>query len=230
MSRWFRFYDDTINDPKILKLSDKLHRFWVGILCVASKNGGQLPSRDDIALLMRTKVEKSDDAIESLIEMGLIDTDGVMLSPHNWNGRQYKSDVSNERVKRFRERKRNVTSTVTVTPPESETDNRTDSPRVSRVTANGASEEFEEFKKTYPRRDGSNPWPPARKIFDAALKKGATAKDIIAGAAVFATKERANVGTPYIPQAVKWLRNEGWKEQDSPALNFKSNDISGYLS
>lgn len=116
MSRWFRFYDDAINDPKILKLSDKLHRIWIGILCVASKNDGQLPPIYDIALMIRMKPEKLGDAIRSLIDAGLIDEEGSILSPHNWDKRQFKSDVSNERVKRYRERQCNVT----VTPPDTE--------------------------------------------------------------------------------------------------------------
>jgi hypothetical protein len=46
------------------------------------------------------------------------------MSPHNWDKRQYKSDVSTERVKRFRNGKRNVSET----PPETEadTENRTE--------------------------------------------------------------------------------------------------------
>lgn len=116
MSRWFRFYDDAINDPKILKLSDNLFRVWVGILCAASKNDGQLPVIDDLALMIRIKPEKMRAALEALAKAGLIDTDGVISSPHNWNGRQYKSDVSTERVKRFRNAKRNVSET----PPDTE--------------------------------------------------------------------------------------------------------------
>jgi hypothetical protein len=118
MSRWFRFYDDAINDPKILKLSDKLYRVWVGILCVASKNDGKLPSLDDMALMIRMKPEKLGEAIKSLMISGLIDEDGPILSPHNWNARQFKSDVSTERVQRFRKQQRNVS----VTPPETETE------------------------------------------------------------------------------------------------------------
>lgn len=116
MSRWFRFYDDALNDPKILKLSDKLHRVWVGILCVASKNDGQLPALDDMALMIRMKPEKLGEAIKSLAASGLIDTDGVISFPHNWDKRQFKSDVSTERVQRFRKQERNVS----VTPPETE--------------------------------------------------------------------------------------------------------------
>jgi energy-coupling factor transporter ATP-binding protein EcfA2 len=153
MSRWFRFYDDAINDPKILKLSDKLYRVWVGILCVASKNDGKLPSLDDMALMIRMKPEKLGEAIKSLMISGLIDQDGPILSPHNWNARQFKSDVSTERVQRFRKQQRNVS----VTPPETETETETEkkehcadakAPR----TKQEYSDEFEtKFWLPYPR-------------------------------------------------------------------------------
>jgi hypothetical protein len=123
MNRWFRFYEETLNDPKILKLSDNLYRIWVGILCAASKNDGILPPPDDLALLLRIKPEKIQDAIKVLMERELIDDDGGKLQPHNWHGRQYKSDVSTERVKRFRKRR----ATVSVTSPDSETDSDSDS-------------------------------------------------------------------------------------------------------
>jgi tRNA splicing endonuclease len=79
MSRWFRFYDDAINDPKILKLSDKLFRFWTGILCVASKNDGMLPSNEDMALLLRMKPDRVTDLFKELITAG--------LNRHRRNGR-----------------------------------------------------------------------------------------------------------------------------------------------
>jgi hypothetical protein len=122
MSKWFRLYDDTINDPKILKLSDKLFRIWIGVLCAASKNDGKLPPTDDLALMIRIKPEKMVEALEALVNAGLVDRDGPILSPHNWNGRQYKSDVSTERVKRFRNGKRNVSET----PPDTDTDTDTE--------------------------------------------------------------------------------------------------------
>lgn len=116
MSRWFRFYDDAINDPKLLKLSDKTYRVWMGMLCLASKHEGKLPPFDDMALLLRMKPEKLQPELEKLIEAGLLDHSDAGIEPHNWNGRQYKSDTSNERVKRHRQRSCNVT----VTPPDTE--------------------------------------------------------------------------------------------------------------
>lgn len=94
MARWFRLYDDTLNDPKILKLSDKTHRIWIGILCVASKNDGALPPFEDMALLLRMKPEKLQPELEKLISAGLIDHDDNGLRPHNWQGRQYKGSSS----------------------------------------------------------------------------------------------------------------------------------------
>jgi hypothetical protein len=76
---------------------------------------------------------------------------------------------------------------------------------------------FDDFKKAYPRREGANPWPPARKLYLAALKAGATPEEILHGVRRLAERERKNVGTPYIPQAVKWLRNRGWEELDDTA-------------
>lgn len=112
MSRWFRFYDGVINDPKILKLSDSSFRTWVTFLCFASQNDGTLPSTNDVALVLRTKPERVAVWIAELVSAGLIDRreDGK-FEPHNWGGRQYKSDVSTERVKRFRNKQRDVSET-----------------------------------------------------------------------------------------------------------------------
>jgi hypothetical protein len=128
MSRWFRFYDDAINDPKILRLSDKMHRAWTGMLCLASKYGGVIP-KQDIAIALRVTENGAAGIIAYLVEHNLLDDLGDVVTPHNWNGRQYKSDVSTDRVKRFRKRQGNVSSAVSETPPdtEAETEQRIDS-------------------------------------------------------------------------------------------------------
>lgn len=116
--RWLRLYDDTINDPKILKLPDAMRWHWIAMLCIASKNEGILPPLDDIAIQLRVTAAKATEIIATLVKAQLLDKLETGFAPHNWNGRQYKSDVSNERVKRYRERKRNVT----VAPPETDTE------------------------------------------------------------------------------------------------------------
>jgi hypothetical protein len=94
MSRWFRFYDDAINDPKLLKLSDCMHRVWIGLLCVASKNDGRLPSMEDCALMLRLPPERMAEALVSLVGAELLDRDETGLAPHKWNERQYRVTVS----------------------------------------------------------------------------------------------------------------------------------------
>ena len=73
-------------------------------------------------------------------------------------------------------------------------------------------EKFEEFWKSLPKRDGANPKEPARRLFEAAVKSGDDPEAIIAGARQCARAESKNAGTPYIPQAVKWLRDKRWRD------------------
>lgn len=113
--RWLRLYDDTINDPKILKLPEATRWHWIAMLCVASKNDGALPALDDVAIQLRVTAAKATEIITVLVKAGLLDKTETGFEPHNWNGRQYKSDVSTERVKRFRNAKRNVSHTVSET-------------------------------------------------------------------------------------------------------------------
>jgi hypothetical protein len=60
----------------------------------------------------------------ALVKAGLLDQSEGLYVSHNWDSRQFKSDTSNDRVKRFRERDKkqdcNVTQTLHETPPETE--------------------------------------------------------------------------------------------------------------
>jgi hypothetical protein len=127
MSRWFRFYDDALNDPKVQSLPPALFKAWVNLLCLASKNDGRLPPVADVAFALRVKNEAAAKVLHLLCDAGLVDTiDGdSVLEPHNWSQRQFKSDNSTARVQEHRKLKRfsNVSPAVTETPPEQ---NRTD--------------------------------------------------------------------------------------------------------
>lgn len=118
--RWFRFYDDVVNDPKVQSLPADLFKSWINILCVASKNGGVLPELSHLAFALRCDLDAVTEMSQALQQVGLLDKKGSKLIPHNWNKRQFKSDTSAERTKRYRDNKRDVT----VTPPD--TDYRTD--------------------------------------------------------------------------------------------------------
>lgn len=83
---------------------------------------------------------------------------------------------------------------------------------VAGATRRTQSDKFEEFWKAYPKREGANPKKPAKAVFVAKLKAGATVEEIVAGARACAVRDRDKIGTPYIPQAVKWLRDERWRD------------------
>lgn len=108
MSRWFRLDDDVINDPKILLLPEAMRWIWVALLCIASKNGGEMPKIEIIALSLRVKPTKAAEYLTRLVGAGLIDKTETGFAPHNWAGRQYKSDATDptapSRQKAYRER------------------------------------------------------------------------------------------------------------------------------
>lgn len=71
---------------------------------------------------------------------------------------------------------------------------------------------FEEFWKEYPKRKGDNPKNPARKQFEAAVRQGADPNAIIAGVKSAKSRNADKIGTEFIPQAVKWLRDRRWED------------------
>ena len=90
---------------------------------------------------------------------------------------------------------------------------------VAKATRPERDEKFEEFKKSYPRRKGANPWKPAKAQWDAALKQGSDADQIIAAVRNSTGFDREKIGTEYIPQAVKWLRDRRFEDADPPQTN-----------
>lgn len=142
MSTWFRMYAEVLNDPKAQRLPGETFKGWVNVLCIAAQNDGALPSDEDIAFALRIDARKAVKLMNDLRDAGLIDVSETGRKPHNWNGRQYKSDVSTDRVKRFRERStkrfKNGDETSGETAPD--TDTETD---VSLANANDAKSDFE---------------------------------------------------------------------------------------
>ncbi len=115
MSRWWRAYDEAVRDPKLILLTNRQHRAWFNLLCIASANAGRLPDVSLVAVELRLQRAKARLLLDELIALELFERDDQgFVIPHNWSRRQYKSDVSTPRVKRFRNAPRNVSET----PPE----------------------------------------------------------------------------------------------------------------
>jgi hypothetical protein len=141
VNHWWRAYNEAVNDPKLQLISDSLFRAWFNLMCIASANDGALPASAALAFTLRVKPEKVGLILTQLHAAGLIDKTETGFAPHNWNGRQYKSDkvdeTAAERMARYRERKRNernaaVTDTAPreqITETETETEKKVESAR-----------------------------------------------------------------------------------------------------
>lgn len=134
MSRWFRFYDTALDDPKVQRLAPDVFKGWVNILCLASKHGGSLPSLQDVAFALRISDREADSLVTVLLSAGLLDDAPNGLTPHKWAERQYSDTTAAERMRKYRARKANTkgvtdalrVTPVTVTPPEEDTDTDTE--------------------------------------------------------------------------------------------------------
>jgi len=121
--RWFRFYSQAVEDPKVQRLPVEMRWHWVEILCLASRNRkrGHLPPIDDVAYSLRISVKKAESIIKTLLERRLLVQNGTGTIAHNWDRWQFESDNVTERVRQHRSNvSRNVAETFDETPPESE--------------------------------------------------------------------------------------------------------------
>lgn len=130
-ARWFRFYIEALDDPKVQTLDGDTFKAWVNVLTLAAKHDGKLPPMSDIAFALRCDITVAERYIERLSNGGLIDrlnggANGYHYAPHNWGKRQYKSDTSTDRVKRFRKRSNPVAETA----PDTEADTEVPSTKV----------------------------------------------------------------------------------------------------
>ncbi len=80
-------------------------------------------------------------------------------------------------------------------------------------------QQFQNFWRVYPSRGRhSNPKKPARAKFEAALKSGVAAADIIRGAENYAAYvEREHTNPKYVVQAKTWLNEERWTQYHEEA-------------
>ena len=152
MSHWWRAYDQAVDDPKLQCLAPPLFKAWFNLMCIASESGGTLPAIGAVAFKLRIGEHKAAEIIAALVAAGLIDRrpDGK-FEPHNWAVRQYVSDVSTPRVKRFRERQRNGAAAVSETPPESESDSDAERENARETRALSRQDFDEQVWKPYPR-------------------------------------------------------------------------------
>jgi hypothetical protein len=99
-----------------------------------------------------------------------------------------------------------------------------DSRAVAGATRTDQNEAFEEFWKAYPKRAGANPKKPAREKFFQLVKSGVDPAAIIEGARKCAVADSPKIGTEYIPQAIKWLKDQRWEDYLARPNNAEERD------
>lgn len=216
MNRWFRFYDQVLDDPKVQRLPPSLFKAWINLLCLASRHGGKLPDLPDVSFALRISEDDVNSTIDKLDNAGLMDATEDGWEPHNWQRRQFKSDNSTERVQKHR---RNVSSEVSETESVTEilcsvsvSDNSKAQSRKVSATEEGAL--FERFVIACPKREGSNPHRKARERFSRAIRDGDDPEAIIAAAARWKASEikLGNDGTRFVRRMDVWLNEAEWRD------------------
>lgn len=194
MSRWFRFYDTALDDPKVQRLPADVFKGWINILCLASKHGGALPSLPDIAFALRITDREADSLVTVLMEAGLLDDEPQGLAPHRWAERQYSDATAAERMRKYRARKANTKAVttplrvtpVTVTPAEEDTETETEKKETNlkvgkaRKRATPIPEGFPseaEIRWTLKQYPKLSAWGEAESFRDHSLKNGTEWKD-----------------------------------------------------
>jgi len=131
---WFRFYADWLENPKLCNVSETFQARYMKLLCLRCK--GEIPglSTDQVAWCLRLSVAETEETLAALEAAGLwIDGD-----IYNWDNRQYTSGTSTDRVRKHREKVKqvkrysNVSETLHETPSESESDTESDTERERR--------------------------------------------------------------------------------------------------
>jgi hypothetical protein len=105
---WFRLYHEAIDDPK-LKLLHFEHRWhYVALLCCKAQgildNENQELRKRMVAAKMELSTDQLEDIIWTLAEIDLVDPE--TMQPLAWDDRQFQSDNSAERVKKYREKQK----------------------------------------------------------------------------------------------------------------------------
>jgi len=132
---WFRLYSEFATDPKIQMLGEADQRRFVMLLCLKCCNGDVTLQDTEVAFQLRISNEEWAQSKALFLQKGIIEDDNT---PSAWDKRQFVSDSSAERVRRFRERHKQPQKkvrNVTVTPPDTESDTDTDTEESTTMAA-----------------------------------------------------------------------------------------------
>src|ERR1700751_1900439 len=98
MAPWFRMYSEFASDPKVQLMSEAMQRRFAMLFCARCAG---VPMKDDeLAFFLRISDAELAETKALFIKKEFID---VTWRLGNWNKRQFISDSSNARTRRYRE-------------------------------------------------------------------------------------------------------------------------------
>lgn len=110
--QWFRLYSEFSTDPKVQSLSEAMQRRLIMLMCFKNQNLLQTYTDNDICFAMRISAKECQKMKSVFQHRNFIDENWNLL---NWDKRQFTSDSSTRRVRRYREAQRNVSCNVSET-------------------------------------------------------------------------------------------------------------------
>lgn len=245
--KWFRWWHDGTTDPKLLRLSFQHRWLWIAILTLASESPirGSLYvtpympcTLEDVARKAGLSIAVTKAGIELMLrkEFGMLELDeNGAWRVVNWHKRQFQSDLSTERSRKHRQKKRECNVAETLQErcgdvPATPSDNRvqiTDT-EIYNTPLNppkrGKEEypaDFEEFWSVYPRKVNKKG---AYAKWRATLRKddAPTKQQLIECAKRYAAEcKRKGTEQQYILHAATFLGpQERWRDymEDKPGL------------
>ena len=123
--KWFRLYDELIDDSKVHDMTDSEFRVFIYLMCLANRQKvrGVIPLKPtQISRTLRLHTNRVKPAIETFQKMGIIavENSNPQISFINWDKRQFISDDIYGRVKRYRNKKETLPDTDTDTDTDTE--------------------------------------------------------------------------------------------------------------
>lgn len=134
-NQWFRMYSEFATDPKVQSMSEAMQRRLVMLFCLRSSDVLVTLCDDEIAFALRVTEHELAETKALFERKKFINSKWEIL---NWDKRQFASDTSTERTRRYRERlktSRERHSDLLDTDTDTDTDKTINQPSVDRPPA-----------------------------------------------------------------------------------------------
>ena len=200
--KWFRLWHEWGHDPKVQAMPEVMQRRHVMLLCLRRQVDTSELSDQEIAHYMRIDMETLNETKELFEKKGFIDNGWDVLA---WETRQFDSDSSTGRTRKYRKRQKKKKGNVTGTSQKRhgdaiDTDTETDKDYTPK---------FHNLWGLYPRKIEKKL---ALKKYNATIKKGADYQDLLKAVTNYA-KAMAGREKEHIKHGATFFGpNEPWKE------------------